>query len=84
MLWLAVEKGHRCRCTDNKEALARTIERIWESYDSMRVLENVYDRWLQVLKIIIEDKGDNKLVDTQQGKLFADLNFECPPLTEEE
>ena len=84
LLQSAVEKGHRFRRTDRKEALAQTIERVWEAYDSMEVLQKVYDRWLQVLKIIIEDNGDNKLVDKQQGKLFADFDFVCPPLTEEE
>ena len=38
-----------------------------------RVFENVWERWKKVMKIIIADGGDNKLVDEMRGKLYTSI-----------
>ena len=69
-----VEKKHRGQVTD-AEALARTIERVWETFDSS-IFEKIYGRWLRVLYIIIADLGDNKNEDNYRGELFSALSDE--------
>ena len=74
-VWMAVhswvEKCHRGR-RSNRDALWFTIEQAWHTMDS-RVFANVYERWKKVLKIVVADDGDNKLVDTARGEFMTSV-----------
>ena len=72
----AVEKHHR-KIRTEKEALARTIEEVWETFDGS-VFQKVYERWLKVLDLIISDNGDNRLVDSHRGELLVALVLPKP------
>jgi hypothetical protein len=65
----AVEKMHRKNRSD-VNALARTVEATWESFDSA-VFSNVYRRWKKILSLILADNGDNTLVDSHRGELLV-------------
>ena len=74
-VWMAsqswVEKCHRGR-RSNVDALWYTMEQAWVTLER-RVFENVWERWKKVLKIIIADGGDNKLVDAMRGSLYTSI-----------
>ena len=72
----AVEKTHRFRRIDNVEALVQSCNETWENYDTT-VFNKVFEHWKKVLRIIIADHGDNKLVDGHRKELFV-LNIVMP------
>ena len=65
----AVEKHFRGNRND-VPALVKKIEETWSLYDSA-VFRRIYERWIKVLQLVIDDKGDNNLVDSHRGKLFS-------------
>ena len=43
------------------------------SYNRSRLkLKNVYNRWLKVLDLIIEDDGGDRFVESKRGKLYSE------------
>ena len=71
-----VELSHRKKCKSNRDALARTIEDVWESFPSSK-FELVHNRWLKVLKIVCNTKGDNVKSDAFRGKsVVPEVNLE--------
>ena len=73
----AVEKEHLYRCHD-ADALARTVQKAWDERLRSTVFANVYKRLLRVLKLIIDDNGDNNMVESERGKLFSDPVLALP------
>jgi hypothetical protein len=67
----AVEKEH-VKKTYDPESLARSVERAWDKRLNPIAFSRVADRLLKVLDLIVEDDGDNNLVESQRGKLFSD------------
>lgn len=65
----AVEKHFRGSRNDVK-ALVKKIEETWLYYDSA-VFRCIYERWIKVLQLVIDDNGDNSLVNSHRGKLFS-------------
>ena len=65
----AVEKQFRGSRNDSK-ALVKKIEETWALYDSS-IFYHVYERWGKVLQLVIDDKGDNRMVESNRGKLFS-------------
>ena len=63
-----VEKEHREKTKSDANALARTVDYAWHNRFGPEIMQKVYDRWEQVLKIIIKEKGDNARVDQFRGK----------------
>ena len=61
-VWMAlqnvVEKLHLRQRTE-VEALCRTVDEAWRVLEPVK-LENVYNRWLKVLDLIIEDDGGDR------------------------
>jgi hypothetical protein len=66
-----VEKVHHGKRPDC-DALARSIEEAWEHHLSPQAFLNVWKRLRRVLKLIVDDKGGNNLVESERGKLFRD------------
>ena len=62
-----VELNHRKKCKSNRDALARTIEDVWQQFPAEK-FRLVHERWLKVLKIICNSKGDNVKSDAFRGK----------------
>jgi hypothetical protein len=58
--------------TYDPESLARSVERAWDKRLNPIAFSRVADRLLKVLDLIVEDDGDNNLVESQRGKLFSD------------
>ena len=50
-------------------SLCRTVNDAWKKLDSTK-LTNVYNRWLMVLDLVLEDDGGNQLIEAKQGKFF--------------
>ena len=48
----------------------KKIEETWALYDSS-IFYRVYERWGKVLQLVIDDKGDNRMVESNRGKLFS-------------
>ena len=46
------------------------IEETWSHYDSS-VFRRIFERWVYVLQLVIDDKGDNSLVNSHRGKLCS-------------
>ena len=71
-IWLSiqsfVEVLHRGHRTDTN-ALTKTVMETWEKFNSS-VFTKVYQRWQKVLELIVEDNGDNTLVQSKRGKKF--------------
>ena len=67
--WMAlqsvVEKKHRLLSL-HKDVLARTVEAAFPCLDDA-VLTRIHERWLKVLDLIIEDKGNNNMVEKNRG-----------------
>ena len=47
----------------------------WNYYLSPDAFKNLHKRLQVVLSCIVEDKGDNSLVETKRGKLFRDATI---------
>ena len=69
-----VEKLHFCKRVESK-ALCNTVADAWKKLDSIK-LQNVYNRWLMVLDLIIDNNSNNALVETKRGKLYRDPSAE--------
>jgi hypothetical protein len=54
---------------EEMNALARTVDRVWDDLESVK-LTNALNRWWLVLDLIINNNGDNRLVELKSGKLF--------------
>ena len=84
-VWMAlqnvVEKLH-FRKRMETTALCGTVVEAWKSLQPIKLL-NVYNRWLLVLDLIIEDNGGNRLVETKRGKLYRAPSAEIENLEEE-
>ena len=65
------------------KALCSTVVDTWKSLQPIKLL-NVYNHWLLVLDLIIEDNGDNRLVETKRGKLYQVPSPEIENLEEED
>jgi hypothetical protein len=65
----AVEKHFRGSRNDVK-ALVAKIEETWSLYNSS-VFQCIFERWVKVLQLVIDDNGDNNLVDSHRGVLFS-------------
>lgn len=72
-VWMAfqnvVERLH-FRHQIELQALARTVTRLWDELDPVK-LTNVYNRWKLVLDLIIEDEGGDRLIESRRGKLYG-------------
>jgi len=75
----AVEKHFRGNRND-VEVLARKIAEVWSSYDAA-VFQKIWDRWKLALDLIIEDEGNNRLVNEHRGSLFTGA---APPPQEDD
>ncbi|MGH7974629.1 MAG: hypothetical protein ACREBR_03820 [bacterium] len=53
----------------DNDVLAKSVVCAWERLDP-EVLTKVANRWKLVLQLILEDDGDNRLVETRRGKLM--------------
>ena len=56
-------------CMKEATCLARTVNVAWTDLEPVK-LENVWKHWRLALNLIIDDAGDNRLVETKRGKLF--------------
>lgn len=79
-----VEKMHRKKTKSAANALARTIEAAWHSYDSFESFKNVYERWQKVLRLTINSNGDNALSDSARRKEFIVPIVMGPPASNED
>ena len=77
-----VEKLH-FRKRMETTALCGTVVEAWKSLQPIKLL-NVYNRWLLVLDLIIEDNGGNRLVETKRGKLYRAPSAKIENLEEED
>ena len=72
-VWMALQSVvERMHFHKHKEAaaLAATVEMSWEALEPIKLV-NVYKRWKKVLKLIIEDEGGDRLVESKRVKLFS-------------
>jgi hypothetical protein len=76
-----VEEKHRTR-TMNENSLARTVQESFDDFDGSRKLAAIADRWELVLDLIIEDEGDNTLVESKRGSLTKSLLGRRLPATD--
>ena len=71
-VWMAlqniVEKLHVCKRMETK-ALCSTVVDAWEKLESIELL-NVYNCWLMLLDLIVNEIGGKILVETKKGKLY--------------
>jgi hypothetical protein len=67
----AVEKEHTFKVYD-PDALARSVERAWNTRLNQGVFRRVFLRLLKVLVLIVDDNGGNDRVEARRGKLFSD------------
>lgn len=63
-----VEIEHRLKMKSSRDALARTCETVWWTKFPASKFDNVSNRWIKVLKIICNTKGDNVKSDAFRGK----------------
>ena len=68
-----MEAVHRGRGY-NTEALARSVEETWQNGELEEVIRKVNNRLLQVLGLIVDGGGSNRLVEENRGKNFEDLD----------
>ena len=70
-IWCSLQSmvglSHRKKCKSNRDALARTIEDVWQKFPPQK-FQLVYERWRKVLKIICNTQGDNVKSDAFRGK----------------
>ena len=72
-----VELSHQKKCKSNGDALARTIESVWQTFPAEK-FQLVYERWQKVLKIICNTKGDNVKSDAYRGKsIVPEVNLDA-------
>jgi hypothetical protein len=77
-VWMSIQAAvtrvhHMRRC--HHDALAQSVVDAWNYYLSPDAFKNVHKRLQVVLSCIVEDKGDNSLVETKRGKLFRDATI---------
>ena len=65
------------------EALCRITWEAWEKMESIK-LRNVYNRWIKVLDLIIEDECGNIKVWLKRGRLYHASSKEVECLDDEE
>ena len=63
-----VEKLHFCKRMETKTPCSTVVDS-WKSPQRMNFL-NIYNRWLLVLDLIIDNNGGNRLVETKRSKLY--------------
>ena len=85
-VWMAfqslVEKLHLSK-RQEVTALCNTVNKAWDELDATK-LRNVYERWKLVLDLIIKDKGGDRFIESNRGKLFRAPSPEAEELDEEE
>lgn len=63
-----VEKQH-VGCMKDTNCPAKTVDTAWTDLEQAK-LENVWSRWSLVSDLIINDNGDNRLIELKKGNLF--------------
>ena len=84
-VWMAlqsvVEKMHHGQ-RQELSSLCHTATRAWGELDHIK-LNNVYERWMLVLDLILKDNGGDKYVESNRGKLFRSPSREAEDLDED-
>ena len=65
------------------KVLCNTVVDAWKSLHPIKLL-NVYNCWLLVLDLIIEDNSGNRLIETKRGKLYRAPSAEIENVEEED